>query len=48
MAAPDPALEQRVTENDSLKRELEALKPELKLIKTEVSPAASWPNSVRL
>uniref|UniRef100_A0A671USF3 Huntingtin interacting protein 1 related n=1 Tax=Sparus aurata TaxID=8175 RepID=A0A671USF3_SPAAU len=35
MAAPDPALEQRVTENDSLKRELKVLKPELQLIKTE-------------
>lgn len=41
MAAPDPALEQRVTENDSLKRELNVLKPELQLIKTEVSRAAS-------
>lgn len=48
MAAPDPALEQRVTENDSLKRELNVLKPELQLIKTEVSQDASWPSGVRL
>lgn len=37
MVAPDASLEQKELENDSLKRELEVLKPELQLIKTEVS-----------
>lgn len=36
MGAPDASLEQRETENDSLKKELEVLKPELQLIKKEV------------
>ncbi|KAG7218986.1 hypothetical protein INR49_005886 [Caranx melampygus] len=35
MGAPDPALEQRETENESMRRELEVLKPELEIIKTE-------------
>lgn len=33
---PDASTEQRQTEPDSLRRELEALKPELQLIKSEV------------
>jgi len=37
MGVPEPPLEQRETENVSLKRELQALKPELQLIKSEVS-----------
>lgn len=37
MGAPDASLEQKEIENDSLKRELEVLKPELQLIKSEVS-----------
>lgn len=37
MGAPDASFEQRETENDSLKRELEVLKPELQLIRSEVS-----------
>lgn len=39
--APDASAEQRETENDGLKRELEVLKPELQLIKSEVILAAS-------
>lgn len=37
MGAPDIPPETRETENDQLKRELEALKPELQLIKSEVN-----------
>lgn len=44
MGAPDIPPEPRETEeNDQLKRELEALKPELQLIKSEVGP--SWAQS---
>lgn len=37
MGAPDIPSETRETDNDQLKKELEALKPELQLIKSEVS-----------
>lgn len=41
MGAPDIPPEPRETENDQLKRELEALKPELQLIKSEVGPSCA-------
>lgn len=46
MGAPDIPSEPRETENDQLKRELGALKPELQLIKSEVSPSSAYTNTV--
>uniref|UniRef100_A0A3B4VNQ4 ENTH domain-containing protein n=1 Tax=Seriola dumerili TaxID=41447 RepID=A0A3B4VNQ4_SERDU len=59
MGAPDAPLEHRETESESMRRELEVLKPELQLIKTEVNcninmekkrttPLSSFPSSLRL